>query len=129
VGPGTTGAELSDIDVWIPIAAANGLRFAKGADWATTRNSQWVSIIARPQPEQRPNAPRRRRRQYQAGQARYGGAQPRDLTSLDSQFVELNSIVGEIDALCGSAEMRFGSAGLVHRAAHACANVVNLLLV
>lgn len=47
---GFTGVELSDIDVWIPIAAANGLRFAKGSDWATTRSSQWVSIIARLKP-------------------------------------------------------------------------------
>jgi predicted permease len=47
---GFTGTELSDVDVWIPIAAAGGLRFAKGADWAATRNSQWLSIVARLKP-------------------------------------------------------------------------------
>ena len=47
---GFTGVELSDIDVWIPIAAAGGLRFAKSTDWATTRNSQWLTIIARLRP-------------------------------------------------------------------------------
>lgn len=47
---GFTGAELSDIDVWIPIAAADGLRFAKGPNWATTRNSQWLDIYARLKP-------------------------------------------------------------------------------
>jgi len=35
------------VDVWIPVAAAGGLRFAKGADWATTRTSQWLTVTAR----------------------------------------------------------------------------------
>ena len=47
---GFTGIELSDIDVWIPIAAADGLRFAKGPDWSTTRNSQWLHVIGRLKP-------------------------------------------------------------------------------
>jgi predicted permease len=47
---GFTGAELSDLDVWIPIAAAEGLRFIKGPQWSTTRNSQWLSVYARLRP-------------------------------------------------------------------------------
>ena len=45
--PGFSGIDNRSVDVWIPIAAAGGLRFAKGADWVTTRSSQWLTVIAR----------------------------------------------------------------------------------
>ncbi|HEY4303554.1 MAG TPA: ADOP family duplicated permease [Gemmatimonadaceae bacterium] len=37
------------IDVWIPVSAANGLRFA-GANWATDRGSTWMTLVARLRP-------------------------------------------------------------------------------
>ena len=36
----------SPIDVWIPVSAAEGLRFA-GAKWATERTSTWMTLVAR----------------------------------------------------------------------------------
>ncbi|HSA55931.1 MAG TPA: ADOP family duplicated permease [Gemmatimonadaceae bacterium] len=47
---GFTGAELSDLDVWIPIAAAESLRFIKGPQWSTTRNATWLHVYARLRP-------------------------------------------------------------------------------
>src|SRR5207249_1160442 len=32
---GFTGTEMRDVDVWLPIAAADGLRFVKAANWTT----------------------------------------------------------------------------------------------
>ena len=47
---GFTGTELRDVEVWLPITAADGLRFAKGSDWTTSANSQWLLILARLKP-------------------------------------------------------------------------------
>ena len=44
---GFTGAELATVDVWIPIAAADGLRFEKGPEWRTTSSSTWLRVYAR----------------------------------------------------------------------------------
>jgi predicted permease len=41
VGTGTRA-----IDVWIPVSAAEGLRFA-GANWATDRGTTWMTLVAR----------------------------------------------------------------------------------
>ena len=139
---GFTGVELSDIDVWIPIAAAGGLRFAKSADWATTRNSQWVSVIARLKPGA--NAERAAAQAtaiFRAGERERVAAatnpSPRFRASPDSQSVELSSILpGKSIKTFGlsrqSAEMRVskllgGVAVIVLMIA--CANVANLLLV
>jgi len=45
-----TGTELRDVEVWLPITAADGLRFAKGSDWTSSANSQWLLILARLKP-------------------------------------------------------------------------------
>jgi predicted permease len=139
---GFTGVELSDVDVWIPIAAANGLRFAKGADWATTRNSQWLSVIARLKPGV--NAERAAAQAtavFRAGERERVAAatnpSPRFRASPDSQRVELSSILpGKSDKAFGlsarSAEMRvsqlLGGVSIIVLLI-ACANVANLLLV
>jgi hypothetical protein len=40
------GVGTRAVDVWIPVSAGEGLRFA-GKDWATARESSWMSVIAR----------------------------------------------------------------------------------
>ncbi|MGH7637108.1 MAG: ABC transporter permease, partial [Gemmatimonadaceae bacterium] len=44
VGVGTV-----PVDVWIPISAAEGMRFARG-NWVTARNSWWLWVIGRVKP-------------------------------------------------------------------------------
>ena len=139
---GFTGVELSDIDVWIPIAAANGLRFAKGPDWSTTRNSQWVTILARLKPDANPErAAAQATAIFRAGERERVAAavnpSPRFRASPDSQTVELSSILpGKSIKAFGlsahSAEMRvsqlLGGVAIIVLLI-ACANVANLLLV
>jgi predicted permease len=139
---GFTGVEWSDLDVWIPIAAANGLRFAKGADWATTRNSQWVTIIARLKPDVSvERAAAQATILFRAGERERVAAatnpSPRFRASPDSQVIELSSILPgkstrAFGISAGSAEMRvsqlLGGVAIVVLLI-ACSNVANLLLV
>ncbi len=40
------GVGSRPVDVWIPVSAGEGLRFA-GKDWATNRSSQWMAAVGR----------------------------------------------------------------------------------
>ena len=136
---GFTGTGLSDIDVWIPIAAADGLRFAKGADWRTTRTSQWLNIYARLAPNAREeHALAQATAVIRAGEAeRIAASKGRDTSSPDSIEAVFGSVIpGRSPSTFGlsakSAEFRVsrllaGVSFLVLLLA--CANVSNLLFV
>jgi putative ABC transport system permease protein len=55
--PGFVGVQYRPlpVDVWIPIAAAEGLRFP-GDDWTTDRRSRWVTVFGRLAPGRSPAA-------------------------------------------------------------------------
>lgn len=136
---GFTGVELSDVDVWLPITAANGLRFAKGPDWATTRNSQWLHILARLKPGVTvAHAEAQATQVFRAGERiRIAASTRPNLARADSVTVALGSIlIGRSMRPFGiganSDEMKvsklLGGVSLVVLLI-ACANVANLLLV
>jgi predicted permease len=137
--PGFTGIDNRNVDVWIPIAAAGGLRFAKGADWATTRSSQWLTVIARLAPGATLNQAEmqatrvvlaeERAQIAESSSARRGNA--------DSSVARLTSIMAGKGASAlgfsdSSPEMRVSklvAAVSLLVLLIACANVTNLLLV
>ena len=51
---GFSGTELGEVDVWLPITAADGLRFDRSPNWTTSSSSQWLFIVARLKPGVRP---------------------------------------------------------------------------
>ena len=136
---GFTGTEMRDVDVWMPISAAPGLRFANGADWKTSQNWQWLLVIARIRPEAD-----HRQAEAQATLAlrnwyrsQLKSPTPARLARIDSTQVRLASMVP------GRSNWEWGMSGsksdvriakLLAAASAllllmACANVTNLLLV
>jgi hypothetical protein len=56
---GFVGTGTKAIDVWIPVTAAEGLRFA-GTTWASDRTTSWLSVVGRAKPvSQRPHLQRK----------------------------------------------------------------------
>jgi len=42
-----TGTGVGNIDLWVPLVAANGLRFDRSPGWMTARNMKWLGVITR----------------------------------------------------------------------------------
>ncbi len=135
---GFNGTTLTDVDLWLPITAASGLRFDKTPGWANNRNAQWLNIFARLKPGVREEqALAQATAAFRAGEAIRIAASKRPAPeSPDSQTVVFGSIVpGKSKATFGigvsSPEVRVakllsGVALLV--LIIACANIANLLL-
>jgi predicted permease len=135
-----TGAELSDIDVWIPIAAADGLRFQKGPDWAKVKSSQWLNIYARLKPGvNEAHAAAQATAAYRAFERQRMAEQPPSSYQdhPDSEYVVLGSIIPGRSPSAFGPSARSGVVqvsrllGVVSVLVLllACANVANLLLV
>ena len=137
--PGFTGVDNRNIDVWIPIAAAGGLRFVKGADWTTTRTSQWLTVVARlahgatmAQAEAQATLVVRAEERAQSETPT-----EQDRRSADSSIVRLTSVMdgngaSAIGFSAATPEMRVSklvAAVSLLVLLIACANVTNLLLV
>lgn len=136
---GFTGTELSDIDVWLPVTAAEGLRFAKGDDWTTTPNSQWIYVFARLKPGvTTTHAEGQATASYRAWYRRYAtNPSATMLARIDSTSVALGSIIpgrslSSFGVAAGSSQVRVSkllAAVAVVVLLITCANVANLLLV
>ena len=145
---GFTGVELSDIDVWLPIASADGLRFVKGPEWRTTRSSQWLNIIARLAPGATPErslaqatAAYRAFARARNVDSERGGGGPSTVSSSSDNPDSMTVILGSV--IPGRSPSTFGlsaKSGVVQVSRLlggvsllvlllACANVANLMLV
>jgi predicted permease len=133
-----SGTELSDVDLWLPIEAADGLRFARGPGWATSADAQWLNVIARLAPGVTV--------QHAAAQATAAARgwmathltrpTPAQLAALDSEVVVLGSVlpsksISGFGISAQSSEVKISkllAAVAVMVLLLACANVANLLL-
>jgi predicted permease len=125
---GFTGMGPQRVDAWIPIASAEGLRFA-GPTWATDWGSYWVHVIARVRPGvEHDLAVAHAAALYGAGRAAWEGKTKR--TPKTVPRVVLRSILPS-EQLRDNPETRIAQllvAVTVIVLLIACANVANLLL-
>jgi predicted permease len=121
---GFVGTGSKAIDVWIPVTAAEGLRFA-GKTWASDRGSSWLSVVGRAKPGVAPGSlAAQLTAAYRAGEA--SGGRP-DTVSTGQVTSVLPSKQRALSAERRVAALLGGVSLLVLLIA--CANVANLLLV
>jgi predicted permease len=135
---GFRGTEFTDIDVWLPITAAEELRFDRSSNWTRNRNATWMNVFARLRPSV--NAEHARAQAtaaFRAGEAIRIAELTRPTTdSPDSMTVVFSSVIpgrsiGSFGVTATSPEVKVtkllaGVAILV--LVIACANIANLLL-
>jgi predicted permease len=122
---GFIGTGSQPVDIWIPVTAAEGLRFA-GTNWATDRQSTWLGVVARMKPGVSSEAAiAQMGAAFRAGELAGGGKRP-DTTSRGLLSSVLPSRQREISPERRVAALLGGVSVLV--LLMACANVANLLL-
>ena len=122
---GFVGTGSKGVDVWIPVSAAEGLRFA-GANWAKDRGSSWMSVVARLRSDVSPDvAASQLTAAYRAGREADGAKV--DTTTRGRLTSVLPSKQRTLSAERKVAALLGGVSVLVLLIA--CANVANLLLV
>jgi putative ABC transport system permease protein len=123
---GFVGTGSQPIDVWIPVTAGEGFRFA-GEKWMTDRTSMWLSVVARVRPGVSDAvATAQLTAAYRAGELAGGAKQP-DTTSLGQMTSVLPSRQRTLSPERRVAALLGAVSVLVLLIA--CANVANLLLV
>jgi len=137
---GFTGIDLTDVDVWIPISAADGLRFDSSPTWTTNRGSNWLRIIGRIEPGASLSlAAERATAVHRAGQQKRIDDNPKLARFIkpDSERAVLVSLVpgrvpkgasGVVDAEDVQVSTLLALVAIIVLII-ACANVANLLLV
>lgn len=133
---GFTGVELPEVDVWLPIHVADGLRFDATPQWDRSRNAQWLRVIARLAPGVTEAQARAQATAAYRGAERERIAERPVLAQYihpDSEGAVFTSLIPSHNPLQGddrSAEIAIllGGMALVVLII-ACANVANLLLV
>ena len=122
---GFVGTGSKGVDVWIPVSAAEGLRFA-GENWAKERSSTWMSVVARLKPDVNPTvAASQITAAYRAGREADGAKV--DTTTRGRLASVLPSKQQTLSRERKVAALLGGVSVLVLLIA--CANVANLLLV
>jgi putative ABC transport system permease protein len=135
-----TGVDFQNVDVWLPITGAAGLRFDSSPTWTTNRGNTWLTIVARIKAGTSARlATEQATAVYRAALRRWAESDPKAAKWVkpDSESVELASLVpGKVSkgggATVASDDVKvsrlLGVISLVVLII-ACANVANLLLV
>ena len=137
---GFSGVDFTNVDVWLPIAAASGLRFDSSPTWATNRNNSWLTLIARIKPGVGMTLAAEQATAVHRGGLRERIAEKPSIAKYikpDSEFAELVSLVpgkGQSGAtgLVASQDVKVSRLLAIVSfivLVIACANVANLLLV
>jgi predicted permease len=137
---GFSGVDFTNVDVWLPIAAASGLRFDSSPTWVTNRDNTWLTLVARLAPGVGlPLATEQATAVHRAALRQQVDAKPSLAKYIkpDSAFAELVSLVpgksqGGANGRVASQDVRVSRLLAIVSIIVlivACANVANLLLV